>query len=57
MSTAIKVGIAAALAAWGSDYVVRTFTSAADSDNEKLMWGVGSAFAIGMVAAKMLKVG
>lgn len=54
MSTGVKFGIAAVIAILGSDFVVKTFTGIGDLDNEKMAWRLGSGFAIGMAAAKLL---
>lgn len=57
MSSAVKVVIACVVAVAGSDYVVKTFTGAGDSDNERMAWRFGSAAVAGYAMAKALKIG
>jgi len=55
MSPMVKLVIATVAAAWISDKVVTQFTDGGDSATEKLMWRLGSAGLIGVIASKVGK--
>lgn len=54
MSNKVKIALICVVAFGGAKFVVDTFTSANDTPTEKLMWGAGSAFALGLAAASIL---
>jgi hypothetical protein len=53
MNAMLKMVLMAALIAWISDMAVKQFTSATDSDTERLIWRLGSAAAAGVALSKV----
>jgi len=55
MTPMVKLVLACLAAAWISDKAVAQFTDGGDSATEKIMWRLGAAGLVGVVAAKVAK--
>lgn len=55
MSPMVKLVVVAIVAAWVSDKAVAQFTDGGDSATEKMMWRVGTAGLVGVIASKVGK--
>lgn len=55
MNKTVQFVVVAAIAALASQMVVNQFTDGGDSSTEKTIWRVGSAAAVGLAAAKLIK--